>query len=308
MARTGADRLFGRRPSPQHPEAARAGFHDVAHGFTFPDLLQDVDLLDAMRWAARPASDLATRYHGVSMSLLLLILVLSGVSAFVYQAWLRPDQRITRALGAAPVTSVADTQGGVRKLTGQLRMAGDSLTAPLSGRSCAAYVLAVDEYRFLGGWTPLLREKRAVGFRLADDTGEAAVEPDEHCELAISNTVEGRSSPRRMHPGLIGHLRRLGFATETRLGFSKRLRFEEGALVSGCWVSVGGLAGWEPSPAGEREGYRALPGRLVVRGTPQFPVFISDEVGAYGPALAPPPSPAHALGAGGRGGREDGPN
>lgn len=210
-------------------------------------------------------------------AILLILLAGGGLSALLYQAWLRPDRRVANALRSAERSLIAHAQPGVRKLEGKARQRDALLTAPISGRRCLAYVLIVEEGRALVGWVPLLRELKAVSFLLQDGTGTAVIEPGEAFELALANTEEGASGGRRPHAPLVEHLRRIGLATESRLGFAKRLRFEEGALSPDGWVTVGGVLGFEPAPEGERKGYRLPPQVLVMRGHADFPLLLSDE-------------------------------
>jgi hypothetical protein len=68
-----------------------------------------------------------------------------------------------------------------------------------------------------------------------------------------------------------------GLKTETWLGLPRRFRYREGTLHEGEWVTVRGQAVQEPDAAGERRSPREPPTVLVLRGSAQAPLVISDD-------------------------------
>src|SRR5262249_17265581 len=109
-----------------------------------------------------------------------------GVSALLITSgqllWPTREKRLRRALAALPGALVRDANGAVR-VTGRLRGAGQLLEAPLSGRPCVAYAVAIDTPTGSGGgrggpiWRSVVDLKRACPFFLADESGEARVDP-----------------------------------------------------------------------------------------------------------------------------------
>ncbi len=87
-----------------------------------------------------------------------------------------------------------DSLGRV-KIVGNAQPGATLLTAPITGRSCVFYSVAIDEW-FNGGKTPLLTESSSALFRIEDGTGEALVNPTKVQALLKASRKRGHSSER----------------------------------------------------------------------------------------------------------------
>jgi hypothetical protein len=206
---------------------------------------------------------------------LLVVFALLAAAAYLVR-WLGADQRIARTLRQARRTPVGSLRPGAARVKGLARKKDQVLTAPISGRPCLAYQIAVDEDQRLEAWQPLVRLTDAHPFLVDDGTGQVLVEPDRNLVLALDRDRTGQAPVFRIFSGdseeidrLVDFLRGRGIATEGWDGGRKRLRFSEGVLEDGEEVSVGGMV------------VDASRG-LVLRGTSVVPILVSDRPDAHG--------------------------
>ncbi len=177
---------------------------------------------------------------------------------------------VRRALKAAPTTNIAEVEDGQRvKLIGTLKLLGEPIIAPLSGRQCAAYHAVVEHEP--GGHSQsstsmivAAEERRACAFLICDDTGEAHVEPGgaessivhdfEHDILRGEVIYQQTPGP----PELASRTDTLLMAYDTCLDAleakhrSTSFRVREGVLVEGETVAVLGTAGRSSGDDGYR--------------------------------------------------------
>jgi hypothetical protein len=201
--------------------------------------------------------------------------------------WRQRDRRIKRALrsvSSRPIERIRD--GEVAKLVGKIVSVEGQLTAPLTDRPCAYYLLTVEEGVAAASGAPLIREERRASFVLDDGTGQALVVL-EGAEIAVVRDVHQRSgvfSP--LQPRMEAYLNRHGMTAEGAA--PKRLRYIEGILEVGEAVAVGGLCRWEVDPrppVSAVRGFRDAPRRLVVRASGEMPLLVSDEPSALGEVM-----------------------
>jgi hypothetical protein len=215
--------------------------------------------------------------------------VLTVVVAVGNRFWPSRRRRIVRALASRPRALVHGAEGTVR-LTGRVRRNGGLLSSPLSGRPCVAYEFSVHEpIRFSGndggnGWHCLVDMREATPFLVADESGEARIDPSGPFLMSLKYDRGGESSGK--HPGkhqdLASVLAAIDIASTGWLGGWRRFRYAEGVLEEGELVSVSAASVLEVDQAGERAGPRSPPQRLVLRGTEEQPLLISDEKDATG--------------------------
>ncbi len=155
---------------------------------------------------------------------------------------------------------------GVVKIAGELRLIGDPLRSPLSGRACAIYDVLVEEGfdSESPGHTLVPLERKAIDFLLVDATGAARVRTDCKLQLVIlRDKWHWDQSGDEPSP----HLEALLQRHNLRRGKS----YKEGVFEPGEQIVVVGQAQFEDDPdPSAASGYRDRPRRLVigpVRGT-----------------------------------------
>ncbi|HEX8796535.1 MAG TPA: hypothetical protein VF765_36545 [Polyangiaceae bacterium] len=220
---------------------------------------------------------------------LLLVAVIAGLTArqtlFSERARTR---RLLRSLKRSPIGSISE---GPVKIAGKLRLAGRSLRAPLSGRTCAVYDVEVIERRQVD--QVILQDRLACDFLVDDGTGTALVRVGDgrggQLELAIVHDAKYASG---LLKDATAELERYlsTFGEKSTATFANRyLRYREGAFEPGEHIVVCGLARREPDPEGaaERASYRDAPTRLVIEAL-AGKIHLSDEPDVAGSASSAP--------------------
>jgi hypothetical protein len=165
--------------------------------------------------------------------------------------YLSRSQRRARTLGRLPVTRIADAKDGeLVRIAGVLRVVGEPLIAPLSGRSCAYFVATVQEVGFEGGstregWVDRFVERDVRNFVVEDTTGRARVETERFEAFCMRDVQRGTGPFRDATPELAKMLARHEMKSTGDLGMNRQLRFEEGSLEDGERVTVIGRARWK---------------------------------------------------------------
>ncbi len=210
-------------------------------------------------------------------------LIVCAVLLFIGVFWyFSADAVIRRTLRNAQTVAVSEFQPGTAaKLVGRLSHTGQTLTAPLSGRSCAYYQVTVEEYRSngkSGSWYTVVDESEGAGFLLQDDSGQALV----HLQAAKVVVVKDSHSKSGTFDDATeaeeAFLQRHGKKSQGWV-FNKKLRYREGVLEEGETVAVFGHGEWDanPDPSAPGAGYRGTSKRLVMRTNAQSPLYVSDD-------------------------------
>ena len=184
-----------------------------------------------------------------------------------------------RLLRDTPPYSLGELpEGAVGKITGRVRPFDKRLLeAPVSGRLCVYYDVAIDALAGESMLRVLATEQEGMTFRL-DDAGHHAVVDPAHAQVSTGidcvvmtklTALDARQRALLARHGLIG--KRIMFADQLRLRESI-LEADEVVTVIGCGVS-------EPDPdAPPAGGYREDRGsRLRLTGTARYPLIISDD-------------------------------
>jgi hypothetical protein len=217
------------------------------------------------------------------MSAHFVILVVAGLLLVARQVGKdRPnaEERARRTLARRPRTRVGEASESLLRVTGRVRLRGEPMTAPLSGRPCVAFKVSVVQRRGRM-WFPVLNLRKAHPFAVADESGEARIDTSGPYKLLLVPELEGQTDWRDRTDAET--LKALGdllesrkIATKNWYGGWKRTRYEESILAEGDKVTVGGMGFHEPSAEGTRANLREPPQRLVLRGTPGHPLLIDD--------------------------------
>lgn len=181
-----------------------------------------------------------------------------------------------RRLVRAPHVSIAAAVAGQRQRLVGVVAGGQTLTAPLTGRPCVAYHAEVEDEEIDGAGA--VRAEDGVGFLIADDTGQALVEP-RGAELWLEQpAVAWRGALGARSDAELGFVvGRAGRTAGWRPGM--RVRCVERILAVGDRVAVIGHIVREPDPDGARHatGYRdALPTRVRLVAGRGRPLIITD--------------------------------
>lgn len=219
----------------------------------------------------------------------LVILVLVAFVVIAILAWyFDEERRAKRALRSIPAMPIAEApEGGVVKVCGTLRYAGEPIVAPLSGRSCAAFLVEVEEHQRSGKqsrWRTIITERNAVDFLVEGADGHALVRAS-GAQLVLVRDARFTSGVfNDATPELERYLARHGHHSTGLFGFNKAIRYKEGVLEEGEEVAVLGLARWEHDPdvAAAGGGYRERPRRLVLDLSDQGQLLVSDDASVLG--------------------------
>jgi hypothetical protein len=214
-------------------------------------------------------------------SLIVLGLTLAAlVAGRIYNVIVSPREKSKRRLVGTPRTVTGELQTGMARVTGKARRGRELLRAPLTHRPCLAYDFRV-EVTSGDDWREVVHLREAGAFVVADEGGEALVEPGLNYELVLSDDVLGGTgwTDREPDPELLKRVVAMLDESEgpTDSWFNPRhVRYFEAALLEGELVSVYGAVIEEVHPDAERSGPRSLPVARVLRGTAEEPVRIGD--------------------------------
>lgn len=210
------------------------------------------------------------------------VAVLTAALIAANALWPTRRKRIDRAIAARPRALVHTARGAVR-LTGRVRRISELVTSPLSGRPCVAFDLTVDEPRPTNGpggagWHRRVKMSAARTFAIVDESGEARIDLSGPFEMSLggglTGTTEGKHPGR--HPQLASFLSSLDVSSTGWFGRWRQFHYVEAVLEEGELISVSGESTLEVDPTGERTDPRSPPQCLVLRGTEETPLLISD--------------------------------
>jgi hypothetical protein len=215
-------------------------------------------------------------------SVVVMALALSGIARLIAGGFRKREKGILEELAGRPLAPIGKASGAGLRVAGRVQALGDFVTAPVTGRRCVAFELRVEVWRGAGGrtnrWVPILELEDARSFGLADETGDAFVDAGGPFVLALVPDVAGgpgSSDPidagrRAVVTSLIGKVH-AGW-----LRGSVPWRYSEGVLDEGDVVSVGGSGVRELNGAGRSPNSRDPPEWLVLRGSDEEPLLISN--------------------------------
>ncbi|HLK88239.1 MAG TPA: hypothetical protein VKZ18_00015 [Polyangia bacterium] len=192
------------------------------------------------------------------------------------------EGRAQRALAARPRSRIHGASGERLRVVGRVRRQTETLRAPISGRPCVAFQAFIDEH---GGdeWRNRLSLRGARSFVIIDDSGEALVDTGGPYELSLVTDQRGST-------GLLGTMGSAQLqAVRSYLGLgapgargAPRLRYREAVLQEGQQVAVGGSGSQVVSGQAPSAGRREPPRWLVLRGTANETLLISNWLRAIG--------------------------
>jgi hypothetical protein len=146
---------------------------------------------------------------------------------------------------------------------------GKTVRAPLSGRTCVAYAVRVEECENRGQrgarWKSLVQDFDAMNFVVVDDSGRALVRAAGSWPSPVMDRVRSTGLFQNAGPALETLLNAHGHSSRGVL-FNKKLRCEEGVIAVGTRVAVLGIGRRESEPQGDVAvgSYRESPRRLTM--------------------------------------------
>jgi hypothetical protein len=190
-------------------------------------------------------------------------------------------RRLRQRLRAAPLWTLADLPEDTwARITGVARpLGGRVLEAPLSGRLCLYYSVAVEEVRAGGSITVLAGEQEGLPFVLEDRGGRAVIDPA-HARIstAFDHVTESRAlfdaGPRER-----ALLERYELVHRDWFQIDS-LRYCEAIIEVDEPLTVVGSGTREPDPEAPAGGgaYRDdRPTRIRLTGSARYPLMISDD-------------------------------
>lgn len=141
------------------------------------------------------------------------------------------------------------TDGDKGKVIGNIVFAGETLTAPFSGRKCSFYHVIIEEYRSGGKhsyWYLLHEDEKKGDVVLHDGTGFAIVDTRFTMSYLVPDVKyeSGRFSSEDVPMAITHYLTANNIDDTTFLGFSKTLRYFEGILEKDEICTVSGEGMW----------------------------------------------------------------
>lgn len=201
----------------------------------------------------------------------------AAVSLVYFDAGVAIRRRLRNAPQHTTVSFPDDTVGVVQ---GVLRHLGDEpLEAPLTGRPCAYYEVAVT-LQLGDAVTELVQERRGQDFLLQDEHGLARVSMHNYNVYVVKDTYFQSSLRQRPPPHVEAFLAKHGVTSW--VPEEHVMRFHEGVLEAAETVAVCGYGTREvdPDPRAATYGYRDNALRLVLSARSDFPLCISDDIAA----------------------------
>lgn len=150
------------------------------------------------------------------------------------------------------------------------------LEAPLSGRLCVYYEVAIDAMAGKSMLKTLATEQEGIAFVLADGDARAFIDPAnafistgiDHVTHSTLNLASTNQQALLERHGLFG----------TRLPLADGLRYREAIIEADERIAVFGGGVREPDPEADAGAYRdSPPTRMCLTGTSRFPLFVSDD-------------------------------
>lgn len=189
------------------------------------------------------------------------------------------ERRHRKMMRKAPAYSLAAfPENTFGKIVGRVRPFDRRvLEAPISGRPCVYYEVAIDTVVEDSLLKTLATDQDAVSFLVEDESARGLVSPDNavfSTEVDVMSTATMDDPQGRERDLLIKH----GLAGK-RVAFADGLRFRESVIELDELVAIYGGGVREPDPDAPVGGaYRdARPTRLCLTGTERFPLLVSDD-------------------------------
>ncbi len=203
--------------------------------------------------------------------------------AVLYSMFGTADKRLKRRILKLPIgESIAQTpENQDVRVSGTLALVEGKppLTAPISGRPCAAWRVIVEERRKRSehsSWDTVIDDSDSTDFALEDQSGRAIVDGTALSLALDFDASGGQGFFNPASPALAAFMESRGVATRGFL-LKKTIRAREGVLEVGEVVTVAG-SGMVMNDPSAQTGYRSSAKLLHVRALSTGELLASDDV------------------------------
>ncbi len=189
-----------------------------------------------------------------------LLLVSVGIIVVLGTVLFSKKAIFTRSLSRIPFSSVPNLKTDeLSKLYGKALHVKTPLRSPCTQRECVLYQLKIEQYGSNGkqsGWNTLIEVERFQEFFLECNGDLVIVKPttnpkNYNCFLT-KDKIERISSSADPSPEFKALLNDHDIKIKNWLGFKKTLRYQEGVIEIGEYITLAGIAKWkslsEPIP------------------------------------------------------------
>ena len=192
----------------------------------------------------------------------IIVVIFFSVFALIIFLWyyFNEKQVIKRTLSKLPFRSVTNIRTNeFTKLYGKALHVKDPLVAPYSRRQCIFYQIKIQQRVSTGKstrWKTLVEEEHMQEFFLENNGDMVIVKPTKHpknyrCFL-VKDQKQNSGTFNPASPKFEEVLNRYNIDSTNWFGFNKKLRYEEGIIEIGEYITVAGIAKWksliEPIP------------------------------------------------------------
>lgn len=204
-----------------------------------------------------------------------------GATVLIAQWLTSANRKLRKEIRAVPQVPLSSaTEHEPIRISGELQYidADNTLTAPMSGRPCAAWHFIV--WRLEGGknktWRKKLEESDSQSFLLKDGDKLAYVDGTAIELLLTPDAKEENRFLSVSPPHVDEFLTSRGLETHGML-FRHSYRVYEGILEEGERVTAVGVGQWEQDPTRRGQGYRDVGRRFHLSELPDGRILASDE-------------------------------
>ena len=183
----------------------------------------------------------------ISLCIVAIILIVLLVYYF------SKKQIILRALSKIPLRRVTNLkQNEVSKLHGKALHVKDPLIAPYSKRKCIFYQIKIQQKVKSGKsshWKTLIEEEQMQDFFIESNGDMVIVKPQKHLRnyncFLVKDKKQNSGTFNDASPKFEELLNKYNINSTYWLGFNKTLRYEEGIIEIGEYITVAGIAKWK---------------------------------------------------------------
>jgi len=186
---------------------------------------------------------------------------------------------IKRKLKKAIDKKISDiVTGEIAKVVGKVEIAGEPLTAPLSGRKCAYYYVLVEQQVSTGKsshWNTLIEEEVGGKFVIRDGRHCAHIDSRNIKSVLVEDRQYSSGHGNDATPELERYLNAHGQKSEGTFGWNKTIRYKEGVLEEGELIAAMGRGEWKNAEQVQLpDTYDRV---LEISSTETEPVYLSDD-------------------------------
>ena len=185
----------------------------------------------------------------------IIVVIFFSVFALIIFLWyyFNEKQVIKRTLSKLPFRSVTNIRTNeFTKLYGKALHVKDPLVAPYSRRQCIFYQIKIQQRVSTGKstrWKTLVEEEHMQEFFLENNGDMVIVKPTKHpknyrCFL-VKDQKQNSGTFNPASPKFEEVLNRYNIDSTNWFGFNKKLRYEEGIIEIGEYITVAGIAKWK---------------------------------------------------------------